>query len=334
MREHHQRHVRPHGGAERHQLALLEHGARHGNRDGSVVGVDRGRAQAGKVLGGGRHARAAQAGHGSRRARGHLARPAGEGPSAQRRRARGHVGHRGQVHVHAESAQLAAGVASEGAHLGRAALLRLPRLRPGDLQRANLAALLVHGDQGAPPGPALHGPGECPPLLRRAPVAAEQDHPRRLTGLQAAAEVGRHGRAVEARDEHLADLLAQRQALHRLLRSLSQSRIAVARRVGPVGAHGHPHRERQGGRGAERQQPAPRGGVRRQVHGADQPAGACAAAGLPGAPAAPSAMPAWRLPSTSASRPKPSAGPSAPVPWSSPAAARSAPQARIFPVNV
>ena len=139
---------------------------------------------------------------------------AGEGAEAHHRgRAAGHVGDRRQVHVHAGASQLAAAGASALADRLRSALRGLSGGRAGPAHGADLTALLVCHDEGLAARLALHRSGQTSPLVRRARVEAEQDHPGGLTGPQASADVVGRCRVREARDDQLADLLAKAQAV-------------------------------------------------------------------------------------------------------------------------
>ena len=287
------------------------------------------------MLGGRGHPPGSEAQHGGPGACCHVARPAGEAAPAHDRGAHGHVGHGSEVHVHAQPAQLLRRPAVQLPHPAWRPLRGLAGLGTGKRQRPDGAALLIHRHERAAARGALHRAGERPPAIRRAAVPGEQDHARRLAGVEAPAHVGRHRGAVEARHQKLPDLLAQGE---RVRRPQGPGRACV--RLGRVllgtrsRAHHHARHERQPRRGGERPEAPPRGRVPRQVHAARQRVVACSATGLPAGAGASSAMPAWRAPSISASSPKPSAGPSAPVPRRPPAAARSAPQARIRPVKV
>ncbi len=152
-----------------------------------------------------------------------------------------------------------------------------------------------------------------------------------LARAQPARQVGGHRRAVEARDEQLAHLLPQRQRVHGRRGACALAGRFAGGVAARAGAHGHARGQRQGRGGRERHQPAARGRIARQPHAT---ASRRSTGTRCGAPVGSSAMPAWRQPSTSASRPNASAGPSAPTPSNRPAAACSAPHAMTLPVNV
>ena len=122
--------------------------------------------------------------------------------------------------------------------------LRIRRRRPGDV--ADHAALLVGAhDRRRARGAArrVEGLRERAQLLRGRDVLLEQDRARGPAVAQDAADVGRGGRALEAQDDELADLLAHAQAVD----GLRRGRRVGRRRRGRLGRRARRRRRRRVG---------------------------------------------------------------------------------------
>ena len=190
---------------ERRQVGAAQRLQRRVDPLGGVVGVDRGRAEAGEVLGGRAHAAAAQAGGEGARAAGHGAwRAAVRAPLARQRGARApDVGDRREIHVHPGGAQRARGALAVGARLrGGADVGRGAGRRAGDAPHR--PALLVghHDERCAQAGRAadrLQAAHRRAQLAGRADVAREDDHAGRLPAGDPAAQGGRRGQARRRR---------------------------------------------------------------------------------------------------------------------------------------
>ena len=172
-----------------------------GGGHGRVVGVAGGGAEAGEVLGRGRHAAGAVAAHRRGAQPRDLRRVAGVGAAGQRAAGPCGVEHRREHDVDALAAHLVGGRARRGVGQRRSALLRrCPRGR-GEGHDAHRPALLVDADQRTAVGGALDAPGQAAQLARRADVVAEQDHARRAPLAQDVARVGGQRGAGEREDD-------------------------------------------------------------------------------------------------------------------------------------
>ena len=261
MRRHHERHARGDRGAERRQVLAEQLLRRAGEADRRVVGVLGRGAEAGEVLGGGGDVGAAVALDRRAGERRDLLGVAGEGAAAHHRAA-GDVGDRREVDVDARGAQ----VVRRGAGVGAGALRRrrgglaFDGRRPREV--ADLAALLVGGDERRAARRALQPGGEARERRLRGDVVLEQDHARGAARLQRLRDVGGRPGAGEAHDDELPDLAAERE-LARLLHRRRRRGRARGRGAGAglwvvvAGADGDADHERERGGDHEGQPPPP-----------------------------------------------------------------------------
>ena len=269
---------------------LLQHVARRVDRDRPVVGVQRGRAQAGEVLRRGRHAARAVARH---RGAGAVPPPPPgrranmRPPSAAAPAATSATGAR--FTFTPSSRSLRARAARERPHLGRGVPCSgCAGSGPANGRLRTSPPSWSTATRAPPCAARCSEPRERAPLGRSAAVLAEHDHAgglaRRAAGApgrraptcrrsstRAAGRPAGAGESAAARARRGACALAGRFA----------GGVAVR-----AGADGHARGQRQHRGGRERHQPAARGRIARQPHAAAQPAvtGLCGGAPASGPP--------------------------------------------------